>query len=78
MYEVQPLDDLVAVPSDLLPALAELGAALEVSPLTVGRPYVRSNPSGMRVVSFGQGRALLVFGVSEQERMVWLFDLVVL
>ena len=51
--------------------------ALEVSPWTVGRPYRGSNPSGIRVASFGDGRALLVFGVSDQERR-WLFDLVIL
>ncbi len=78
MYEVEPIDGLGAVPADLLPALAEIRTALEVSPWTVGRAYRGSNPSGMRVASFGDGRALLVFGVSDQERSVWLFDLVIL
>ncbi|MEJ2866637.1 hypothetical protein WCD74_02600 [Actinomycetospora sp. OC33-EN08] len=78
MYEVGPIDDLARLPDDLAPEFAELRTALELSPWTVGRPYLESNPTGMRVETFGRGRALLVFGISEYERRVNVFDLVVL
>lgn len=78
MYAVDPPDDHVGtVPDDLLAEFAEVRAALELSPRRVGRPWVATNPSGLRVVTFGAGRAALVFGVIEHERRVFLVSLVV-
>ncbi|MEJ2861683.1 hypothetical protein [Actinomycetospora flava] len=78
MYEVDPLDDEVgSLPGDLLAEFAEVCRALELSPRTVGRPWVASNPTGLRVVTFGAGLAALVFGVIEDERRVFLVSLVV-
>lgn len=70
MYEVDSIDVVVGdLPDALFAALAELRTALELSPWTVGRPWVVSNATGMRIVAFGEGRALLVFGVLELERV---------
>lgn len=78
MYEVDPLDASVGdPPDDLLADFAELRAALEVSPRTVGRPYLDSDPAGMRTVDFGNGRALLTYGVIEHDRRVFLISLVI-
>jgi hypothetical protein len=78
VYEVDPLDGGVgSLPDDLLAAFAEVRTALELSPWTVGRPWVATNPTGMRVVTFGQGRAALVFGVIERDRRVFLVSVVI-
>ena len=80
MYEVDPLDGFDRIPSELLVDLAELRAALELelSPWTVGHPWIAANPTGLRVASFGDGRGLLVFGVRDTDRRVAVSDLVVL
>ena len=77
MYEVDPIEGLYDLPNDVLAGLAELRAALELSPHSVGRPWVRTNPTGMRVAEFVSGRAFLVFGVLEQEGRVAIYDLIV-
>jgi hypothetical protein len=35
-----------------------------------------TNPTGMRVVTFGQGRAALVYGIIDRDRRVFLVSLV--
>ncbi|WP_433788420.1 hypothetical protein ACQPX6_20935 [Actinomycetospora sp. CA-101289] len=78
MYEVDPLDDSVgALPDDLLADFAEVRAALELSPRTLGRPWVALNPSGLRAVTSGDGRAVLVYGIIDHERRVFLVSLVI-
>ncbi|MFC5140667.1 hypothetical protein ACFPK1_20690 [Actinomycetospora rhizophila] len=51
--------------------------ALERSPWTVGRPWVATNPTGLRTLTFGAGRAVLVFGIIDRERRVFLVSLVI-
>jgi hypothetical protein len=78
VYDVDPLDDAVGVvPGDLVAEYAEVRAPLEVSPRSVGRPWVATDPTGIRVVTFGAGRAAFAFGVIEDERRVFLVSLVV-
>lgn len=75
-------DDAVAaavatMPPELLERYAELRAALEVSPRTVGQPLRASNPDGLRSADTAQGRILLVFGVIERDRRVDLLHLTI-
>ena len=76
MYVVEPVGEDVsasieALPTDLLNAFAELRAALEVSPWTVGRPLVPSNTAGLRVATIGaSGTGQVVFHVLERDRVV--------
>lgn len=81
MYEVQPVGDdvvdaIAALPADFLKDFAELRVALEVSPRSVGRPYVPTNPNGSRTVLFGpRGRGLVLFVVEDRARtVVWLWQ----
>jgi hypothetical protein len=58
MYTVEPVGDdidasIAALPPELLEDFAELRAALDVSPWTVGRPLVPTNPEGLRVATIG-------------------------
>jgi hypothetical protein len=56
--------------------LAELRVALEVAPWSVGEPLAPSNPHGLRVVAFGdRGRAQLVYGVIDRDKLVSLLQL---
>ena len=80
MYRVVPVGDDIAaaidaLPTELLDAFAELRVALEVSPWTVGTPYVPSNPTGSRSATFGPGgRGLVVYAVEDSDRQtVWLW-----
>lgn len=81
MYSVEPVGPEVtatidALPEDLVGPFAELRAALEVAPWSVGQPYVPSTPHGSRTVSFGaHGQGFALFMVSEQERRVTLIQL---
>lgn len=83
MYRVEPAGEDVAaaidaLPGDLVPAFAELRVALEVSPWTVGWPYVADNPTGMRIAEFGWvATATVVYGVIERDRLVTLIQLTV-
>lgn len=76
MYVVETVGDdidtsIAALPPELLDGFAELRAALEVSPWTVGRPLVPSNPAGLRVATIGQdGLGQVVFHVLERDRVV--------
>lgn len=64
-----------ALPPEFLPAFAELRAALEVAPWTVGRPYVATNPAGSRTASFGpQERGMLLYVVQEHDRVVAIWQ----
>jgi hypothetical protein len=83
VYRVEPAGEDVsaaisALPSELLAAFAELRAALEVSPWTVGWPYVADNPAGMRIAEFGRAvTATVVYGVIERDRLVTLIQLTI-
>jgi hypothetical protein len=69
-------DVAAALPRELLAGFAELRVALEVAPWSVGAPLVPTNPEGLRRVAFGvRGRAQLVFGVIERDRLVSLLQL---
>jgi hypothetical protein len=68
---------LATLPAALLDPYAELRAALEVSPRTVGRPLRVSNPAGLRTVDAADGRILLVFGVIDRDRRVDLLQLTI-
>lgn len=76
MYRVEPVGpdveaSIEALPSALLTDFAELWAALEVSPSTVGTPLVPSNPTGLRVATIGpDGTGQVVYHVIERERLV--------
>ena len=76
MYRVEPVGpdveaSIAALPPALLTDFAELRAALEVSPSTVGTPLVPSNPTGMRVATIGPaGTGQVVYHVIERERLV--------
>ena len=76
MYRVEPVGpDVEASIEALVPALladfAELRAALEVSPWTVGTPLVPANPTGLRVATIGPGgTGQVVYHVIERERLV--------
>jgi hypothetical protein len=65
-----------ALPPELLAPLAELRASLELSPWTVGTPYVPTNPSGIRTATVAAGRLVLYYGVIERDRAVDLLNLV--
>ena len=83
MYRVEPAGDDVAaaigaLPGELLSAFAEFRATLEVSPWTVGWPYVADNPTGMRIAEFGTATtATVVYGVIERDRLVTLIQLTI-
>jgi hypothetical protein len=84
VYDVRPVGEDIAEAVDALPAaflsaFAELRVALEVSPRTVGQPYVASNPGGSRTASFGPGeRGLVLFVVEDLARqVVWLWQVTV-
>ena len=84
MYEVHPVGDdvadaIAALPVELLEGFAELRVALEVSPRTVGDPYVATNPNGSRTAQFGpRGRGLALFVVEDRARsVVWLWQVTV-
>ncbi|GAA4939277.1 hypothetical protein EV188_10696 [Actinomycetospora succinea] len=78
MYEVDPLDEAVGtLPEELSADFLEVRTALERSPWTVGRPWVATNPTGLRTVTFGAGRAVLVFGIIDRECRVFLVSLVI-
>jgi hypothetical protein len=83
VYRVEPVGEDVtaaidALPADLLADFAEVRAALEVSPWTVGWPYAADNPAGMRIAEFGRsGTATVVFGVIERERLVTVLQVAV-
>lgn len=76
MYVVETVGDdidasIAALPAELLDDFAELRAALEVSPWTVGRPLVPTNPGGLRLAMIGPaGTGQVVFHVLERERIV--------
>jgi hypothetical protein len=60
-----------ALPPELLAPFAELRAALEVAPWTVGNPLVPSNPTGLRVATIGSdGTGQVVFHILERDRLV--------
>jgi hypothetical protein len=64
-------DSIAALPPDLQPGFAELRAALEVSPWTVGTPLVPSNPTGLRVATIGaSSTGTVVYHVLERDRRV--------
>ena len=84
MFRVKPVGEdiaaaIAAIPADFLAAFAELRAALEVSPWTVGDPYNPANPGGSRAAIFGpDGRGLAVFVVEDSDRRtVWLCTVIV-
>jgi hypothetical protein len=83
VYRVEPVGEDVAAAVDalqsaLLTDFAELRVALEVSPWTVGWPYVTANPGGMRIVEFGtEHTATVVFGVIERDRLVTILQVAV-
>ncbi|MDL5155770.1 hypothetical protein [Actinomycetospora termitidis] len=59
--------------------LAEIRVALEVSPWSVGRPYVTAHPErGMRSIDFDGGDAVLIFAIIDRDRWVELLQLTVL
>ena len=65
MYVVETVggdidDSIAALTPDLQAAFAELRAALEVPPWTVGTPLVPSNPTGLRVATIGANSAGMV------------------
>ncbi|MEJ2869079.1 hypothetical protein WCD74_14995 [Actinomycetospora sp. OC33-EN08] len=65
------------LPRELLASLAELRVALEVAPWSVGAPLVPTNPAGLRRVAFGdRGRAQVVYGVIDRDRLVSLLQLI--
>lgn len=76
MYRVEPVGpdvegSIAALPPVLLTDFAELRAALEVSPWTVGAPLVPANPTGLRVATIGPaGTGQVVYHVIERERLV--------
>ena len=80
MYRVETLGDdidaaIAALPSELLPAFAELRVALEVAPWGVAEPYVAANPSVSRMASFGPGgRGMVLFVVQDYEQVVALWQ----
>jgi hypothetical protein len=84
MYRVETVGEdidaaIEALPEDLLAAFAELRVALEVSPRTVGRPYVAANPSGSRTASFGPGdRGMVLYVVQEREQVVAIWQVTAL
>ncbi|WP_018334081.1 hypothetical protein [Actinomycetospora chiangmaiensis] len=81
MYTIYDDDAVTAavatMPRELLDHYAELRAALEVSPRTVGRPLRALNPDGLRSADTAGGRILLVFGVIERDRRVDLLQLTI-
>lgn len=84
MYDVRVVGEDVAevieaLPAEFLVAFAELQVALEVSPRSVGQPYVATNPGGSRTVVFGPGgRGLVLFVVEDvTRRVVWLWQVTV-
>lgn len=82
MYRVQLLDEVAeaveVLPRTCLPDFAELRAALELSPWSVGACYVPTNPTGLRVVDLGDPpRGAAVFGVIERDRLVTIVQLTV-
>jgi hypothetical protein len=76
VYVVEPVGEDVrasvdALPPELLAAYPELRAALEVSPWTVGRPLVPSDPNGLRIATIGSAATgQVVYHVIERERLV--------
>ena len=69
-------DAAAELPRELLASFAELRVALEVAPWSLGAPLVPTTPTGLRRVAFGiRGRAQLVFGVIERDRLVSLLQL---
>ena len=76
MYRVEPVgpdieSSIAALPTELIVPYAELVAALELSPSTVGDPLVPSNPGGLRVATIGPaGTGQVVFHVMERDRLV--------
>lgn len=83
MYRVETVGDdidasIEALPEDFLASFAELRVALEVSPWSVGRPYVASNPNGSRTASFGPGdRGMVLYVVQEHEQVVAIWQVTV-
>jgi hypothetical protein len=83
MYRVETVGEdidasIEALPPEFLEAFAELRVALEVSPRSVGRPYVATNPGGSRTASFGpQDRGLVLYVVQEHERVVAIWQVTV-
>jgi hypothetical protein len=76
VYRVEPVGpdvdaSIAALPPELLAPYAELVAALELSPSTVGDPLVPSNPGGLRIATIGPaGTGQVVFHIMERERLV--------
>jgi hypothetical protein len=76
VYRVESVgEDITAsidvLPADLLPGFAEVRAALEVSPWTVGSPLVAANPTGLRLVTFGpDGSGQAVVQILDRDRLV--------
>ena len=76
MYRVEPVGPdveaaIAVLPRELLIDFAELRAALEVSPWTVGTALVPANPSGLRVATIGPaGTGQVVYHVIDRERLV--------
>ena len=84
MYRVVPVgEDISAVidalPTNFLADFAELRAALEVAPWSVGEPYHPANPTGSRAATFGPDeRGLVVYAVEDSDRrVVWLWSVLV-
>lgn len=76
MYRVEPVGpdveaSISALPPALLTDFAELRAALEVSPWTVGTALVPTNPAGLRVATIGPaGTGQVVYHVIDRDRLV--------
>lgn len=67
------------LPAADLSAFAELRVALELSPWEVGVRYVPENPTGLRIVDFGDPpQAAVVFGVIARDRLVTIVQLIIL
>ncbi|WP_018335595.1 hypothetical protein [Actinomycetospora chiangmaiensis] len=84
MFRVEPVGEDIsaaidALPTDLLAAFADLCAALEVAPWSVGEPYHPANPTGSRAATFGPDeRGLVVYAVEDSDRrVVWLWSVLI-
>lgn len=71
-------DSIAALPAHLVGPFAELRAALEVSPHTVGRPLQPTNPRSSRTVVIGpdgDGQVVFMIGRHDEDRRVTIVQL---
>ena len=62
IHDESAVDQIAALPAELLPAYAEALAVLELTPTTAGRPYNDAKPDGpMRELVFGNGAGTITY-----------------